>query len=57
MTVGDVLKERAFCKSVIQCLVEFVEDDNIPSACSDSIADAVDIINRYIEELEQKQIK
>ena len=57
MTVKDILREREFCKSVIKCLDEFVGDDDIPSACADTMTDAVDIINRYIEELEQKQIK
>lgn len=57
MTVKDILREREFCKSVIKCLAEFVGEDNIPSECSDTMADAVDIINRYIEELEAKQIK
>lgn len=57
MTVGDIICEIDFCTNTMHDLEKYADMDDTIDSVADTMRKAVDIIEKYIDELECKQIK
>lgn len=57
MTVKDVISELKICECTINQLEDMAEQDKDSFGHSGIIEDAVEIIEKYMDELTRKQIK
>lgn len=57
MTVKDVINELKFCECTIKQLEHMAEQDKDSFGHSGIIEDAVEIIEKYMEELAIKHVK
>lgn len=57
MTVGDVLQDLNFCKKVIMELQQIENNYSKSYGETNAFDDAMDIIEKYMEELKNKHVK
>ena len=57
MTVNDVIVELKICECTIKQLEDIAEQDKTTFGHSSLIEDAVEIIEKYMDELKKKQVR
>lgn len=57
MTVNDIIRELDFCKAIINEMEGYMENNSVIGGAADTMRDAIDIIEKYMDELGRKQIK